>query len=204
MCSSHIFPWYDIILQWLNRRHVAMAIGGWVCLPETLGIQGCTGQVYHSTVTEVFFNYGFYAHMIITCVVMSSRANRCSHVHQRNTEGEIVILWLWGRGKVVWGQMKGNGCMTASGRTQKCHESGECRHSATGEDIPWLQLHSETAGPEGSDRFLQPLLAVLISLHMCRIKTGFFWNREGWNWPGEHLLIVCACLALATLALIDS
>lgn len=139
VCSSHIFLWYDIILQWLNRRHVTMAIDGWMCLPDALGMQGCTQPHLSFYSYRRFFNYVFYGHMIITWVVMSSHANRCSHVHQTgiiNTEGEIIILWLWGQGNVVWGQMKGNRCMMASGRTQKCHESQERRHWATGEDIP--------------------------------------------------------------------
>lgn len=69
--------------------------------------------------------------------------------------------------------------MTAPGRTQKCHKSQEHRQRATGEDIPSPQQCSEMSSPEGSDIFLQSLLAVLISLHMSRIKIEFVWNRGG-------------------------
>lgn len=145
--------------------------------------------------------------MIITRVIMSSHANRCSHLHQTwimNTEGEIITPWLWGHGEVVWGEMKGNGCMTAPRRTQKCHESQERRHRATGEDIPSPQQRSKMSSPEASVILLQSLLAVLISLHMSRIKIEFVWNRGGWNCLDECLLIVCVWLALATFALTDS
>lgn len=36
MCSSHIFSWYDIILQWLNRHCDAPGAQACVCLPDIL------------------------------------------------------------------------------------------------------------------------------------------------------------------------
>lgn len=94
--------------------------------------------------------------------------------------------------------MEGNRCLTTPRRTPKCHESQGSRQTAREKDIPSPFQHSEMSGPEGSDIFLQSLLAVLISLHMPRIKIEFVWNRGGWNWLGEWRLIVCVRFALAT------
>lgn len=103
----------------------------------------------------------------------------------------------------------GKGCVRGNERKRMHSSTGKdaemsreprAQTESDGEDVPSPQQRSIVSSPEGSDIFLQSLLAVLISLHMSRMKIEFVWRRGGWNWLDECLWIVCARLALSTLA----
>lgn len=77
-----------------------------MCLPDTLGIQGCTLATFIILQLQKDFSLGlfFCGHMIITSVIMSSHASRSGHVLKTwiiNTKEEIIKPWLRGQEKVV-------------------------------------------------------------------------------------------------------
>lgn len=66
---------------------------------------------------------------------------------------------------------------SSTGKDAEMSREPRAQTKSDGEDIPLPQQRSIVSSPEGSDIFLQSLLAVLISLHMSRMKIEFVWRR---------------------------
>lgn len=66
---------------------------------------------------------------------------------------------------------------SSTGKDAEMSREPRAQTESDGEDVPSPQQRSIVPSPEGSDIFLQSLLAVLISLHMSGMEIEFVWRR---------------------------